>query len=99
MCHIHSPRYGDFYDMSICESCFRKAVAAVNDKYHGERQRALRKIAEHEAAQAERHVGGRTKGTVDRYLARLEQDLADARLVRDSEIESIKRRRDREGDR
>ena len=75
---------------SLCISCFREKEANIDALYHGKVQMTRSKIAEYEAAQAERQIRGRARGTVDPNVAKLEQDLVEAGEWRKREIKKFR---------
>ena len=79
---------------SLCLSCFREQEAKIDAEYQFHVECIRRRMADYEATQADRQIRGRAQGAADPNIAELEQDLKDAKELRDLEIRMF---RDRQG--
>ena len=71
---------------SLCVSCFREEEAKIDAHYQKKGEVIRSKMVEYEAAQTDRQIRGRARGAMDPNIARLEQDLVEAREWRDRAI-------------
>ncbi|CAF9943683.1 MAG: hypothetical protein ALECFALPRED_000953 [Alectoria fallacina] len=79
---------------SLCPTCFREEEARIDDEYHTRVKWIRSKMAEHEAAQADRQIRGRAQGLADSYVAMLERELASEKESRDRKIRAFRSEQD-----
>lgn len=79
---------------SLCVACFREEEARIDAEYYTRTEWIRCKMAEHEAAQAERQIRGRAQGTVDIYIAMLERESIREKESRDLRIRTFRSEQD-----
>ena len=76
----------------LCLSCFREEGARIDAEYQSTVERIRREISEYESTQEEIQIRGRAHGALDTNVAELEQDMVDAKEVRDLKIREFRER-------
>ena len=75
---------------SLCVSCFREEEARIDAVYNARSEVLRRRIAEHEAAQADTQVRSRAQGPVDPDIAQLEREMVGEKELRDLRIQMFR---------